>query len=149
LRTRANSRSYFNFGFYVVQDRILGRKADEEHPDQGGSLIYADGVQYFPNGIYSGGKCPSDIEPRISTGFSDGIQQVISPIEVSQAYVNKSWSNYTLNVLARSQVISIPNVRVKTRNLPSIEFEKRPSLLSFWKTRVFFIQNISGRRQSS
>jgi LPS-assembly protein len=42
-----------------------------------------------------------------------------------------------LNVLARSQVISIPNVRVKTRNLPSIEFEKRPSRLSFWKPAYF------------
>ena len=51
VRTRANSRSYFNFGFYAVKDRILGHKADAEHPDQGGSIIYAEGVHYFPNGF--------------------------------------------------------------------------------------------------
>ena len=37
FRTRANSRSYFNFGFYAVQDRVLGHKADAAHPDQGGT----------------------------------------------------------------------------------------------------------------
>ncbi len=58
-------------------------------------------------------------------------------MEVSQAFVNKSWNNYTLNLLSRSQVISIPNVRVKTRNLPSINFDKRPSRLSFWKSSYF------------
>ena len=52
-------------------------------------------------------------------------------------FVNKSWNNYTLNLLARSQVISIPNVRIKTRNLPSINFEKRPSMLSFLKSVYF------------
>ncbi len=137
LRTRANSRSYFNFGFYVVQDRILGQKTDADHPDQGGSLIYADGVQYFPNGFTAVANVRLTSSLAFRQVFSDGIQQIISPIEVSQAYINKSWSNYTLNVLARSQVISIPNVRVKTRNLPSIEFEKRPSRLSFWKSAYF------------
>ena len=137
LRTRANSRSFFNFGFYVVQDRILGQKADAEHPDQGGSLIYADGVQYFPNGFTAVANVRLTSSLDFRQVFSDGIQQVISPIEVSQAYVNKSWDDYTLNLLARSEVISIPNVRVKTRNLPSIEFEKRPSRLSFWKSAYF------------
>lgn len=137
LRTRANSRSFFNFGFYVVQDRILGHKADEEHPDQGGSLIYADGVQYFPNGFTAVANVRLTSSLAFRQVFSDGIQQVISPIEVSQAYINKSWDNYTLNLLARSQVISIPNVRIKTRNLPSVEFEKRPSKLSFWKPAYF------------
>lgn len=137
LRTRANSRSYFNFGFYVVQDRILGHKTDADHPDQGGSLIYADGVQYFSNGFTAVANVRLTSNLAFRQVFSDGIQQVISPIEVSQAYINKNWDNYTLNLLARSQVISIPNVRVKTRNLPSLEFEKRPSRLSFWKLAYF------------
>src|SRR2546423_875212 len=46
LRTRANSRSFFNMGFYAVQDRILGHKADADHPDQGGSSFYIDAVHY-------------------------------------------------------------------------------------------------------
>ncbi|HEY6659623.1 MAG TPA: putative LPS assembly protein LptD, partial [Pyrinomonadaceae bacterium] len=44
LRTRANSRSYLNVGFYTVKDRIFGPEADEAHPDQGGSSLYVEGV---------------------------------------------------------------------------------------------------------
>jgi LPS-assembly protein len=131
VRTRANSRSYFNFGFYAVKDRIFGPKADAEHPDQGGSIIYAEGVHYFPNGFVASADVRLTSNLAFRQAFSDGIQQIISPIEVSQAFVNKSWGNFTLNLLSRSQVISIPNVRVKTRNLPSVNFEKRPSMLSF------------------
>jgi LPS-assembly protein len=131
VRTRANSRSYFNFGFYAVKDRIFGHKADAEHPDQGGSIIYAEGVHYFPNGFVASADVRLTSNLAFRQAFSDGIQQIISPIEVSQGFVNKSWDNFTLNLLARSQVISIPNVRVKTRNLPSVHFEKRPSKWSF------------------
>jgi len=131
VRTRGNSRSYFNFGFYAVQDRILGHRADADHPNQGGSIVYAEGVQYFQNGFTAAADVRLTSNLAFRQVFSDGIQQIISPIEVSQAFVNKSWNNYTLNLLARSQVISIPNVRIKTRNLPSINFEKRPSMLSF------------------
>ena len=131
IRTRANSRSYFDFGFYAVKDRIFGPKADAAHPDQGGSIVYAQGVQYFPNGFTASADVRLTSSLAFRQVFSDGIQQIISPIEVSQVFVNKSWSNYTLDILARSQVISIPNVRIKTKNLPSISFEKRPSMLSF------------------
>jgi LPS-assembly protein len=137
LRTRANSRSYFNFGFYAVQDRILGHKADADHPDQGGSIVYADGVHYFSNGFTAAADVRLTSSLSFRQVFSDGIQQIISPIEVSQVFVNKSWNNYTLNLLARSQVISIPNVRIKTKNLPSINFDKRPSQLSFLKNVYF------------
>jgi LPS-assembly protein len=131
VRTRANSRSFLNFGFYAVKDRIFGPGPDAAHPDQGGSIVYAEGVQYFPNGFTAAVDVRLTSSLDFRQAFSDGIQQIISPIEVSQGFVNKSWGNYTLDLLARSQVISIPNVRVKTRNLPSVNFEKRPSQLSF------------------
>ncbi len=137
VRTRANSRSYFNFGFYAVKDRILGASASEENPDQGGSLVYADGVHYFANGFTGVADVRLTSNLAFRQVFSDGIQQIISPIEVSQAFVNKSWDNYTLNILARSQEISIPNVQIKTRNLPSINFDKRPSSLWFWDDAYF------------
>jgi LPS-assembly protein len=35
VRTRANSRSYFNFGFYAVKDRIFGEKESAENPKPG------------------------------------------------------------------------------------------------------------------
>lgn len=145
FRTRANSRSYFDFGFYLVKDRILGANASLETPDQGGSLVYAQGVQYFPNGFTGVADVRLTSNLAFRQVFSDGIQQIISPIEVSQAYVNKSWDNYTLNVLARSQEIAIPNVQIKTRNLPSINFEKRPSKLSFLDFAYFsFKANLDG-----
>jgi LPS-assembly protein len=137
LRTRSNSRSYLNAGFYAVKDRIFGHREDADHPDQGGTMVYAEGVHYFPNGFTAA------VDVRITSNlafrqvFLDGVQQIISPIEVSQAFVNKSWGTYTLNVLARSQVISIPNVRVRTKNLPSINFEKRPTEISFLKGVYF------------
>ena len=137
VRTRANSRSYFNFGFYAVKDRIFGRPADAANPDQGGSIIFADGVHYFGNGFTAAADVRLTSSLAFRQEFSDGVQQIISPIEVSQLFINKSWENYTLNLLSRSQVISIPNVREKTRNLPSINFEKRPSQIPFFKEAYF------------
>lgn len=136
-RTRANSRSYFNFGFFAVKDRIFGKKADASNPDQGGSVVYAEGVHYFANGFTASADVRLTSSLAFRQVFSEGIQQVISPIEVSQGFVNKSWNNYTLNILSRSQVISIPNVRIKTRNLPSINFDKRPSPISFFPGAYF------------
>lgn len=137
FRTRANSRSYFDFGFYAVKDRVLGSKKDADHPDQGGSIVYAQGVHYFANGFTAAADVRLTSNLAFRQVFSDGVQQIISPIEVSQAFVNKSWNNYTLDLLARAQTISIPNVRVKTRNLPSVNFEKRPSMISFLKPAYF------------
>ncbi|MEQ1604794.1 MAG: LPS assembly protein LptD [Pyrinomonadaceae bacterium] len=137
VRTRANSRSYLNFGFYAVKDRIFGNSADAAHPDQGGSIIFADGVHYFANGFTAAADVRLTSSLAFRQEFSDGVQQIISPIEVSQLFINKSWDNYTLNLLSRSQVISIPNVREKTRNLPSINFDKRRSMLSFLKGVYF------------
>lgn len=151
FRTRANSRSFFDFGFYLVKDRILGANASPETPDQGGSLVYAQGVHYFPNGFTGVADVRLTSNLAFRQVFSDGIQQIISPIEVSQAFVNKSWNNYTMNILARSQEISIPNVQIKTRNLPSVNFEKRPSKLSFLDFAYFsFKANLEGisRRES-
>ncbi len=137
FRTRSNSRSFLNFGFYAVKDRILGEKASAENLDQGGTLFYADGVQYLPKGFTAVADVRLTSNLDFRQVFSDGIQQIISPIEVSQVYINKSFGSYTGNFLARSQVISIPNVRIKTRNLPGFQFEKRPSQLSFLKNVYF------------
>jgi LPS-assembly protein len=133
LRTRANSRSYFNAGIYIVKDQLFGK----EFPDQGGTAIYADGVQYFANGFVAAADIRLTSNLAFRQVFSDGIQQVISPIEVSKVFVNKSWNDFTLNILTKSEVISIPNVRIKTRNLPSINFEKRFSPLKFFD-KVYF-----------
>ncbi|HLM00831.1 MAG TPA: LPS assembly protein LptD [Pyrinomonadaceae bacterium] len=154
-RTRANSRSYFNFGFFAVKDRVFGSETDENgarKPDQGGSLFYAEGVHYFPDGWTASADVRLTSNLAFRQVFSDSIQQVISPIEVSKVSLNKSWGSYSLNFLARSEEISIPNVFVRTRNLPSITFEKRPSPLSFLSDNIYFSFNATAegvsRRES-
>lgn len=133
LRTRANSRSYLNFGFYAVKDRIFGPEEDEAHPDQGGSSIYVDGVHYFKNGFIAAADVNITSNLAFRQVFSDNIQQAISPEETSQVFVNKDHDEYSFNFLARGQVTSLTNARIRIRELPSVSIDKRPTILSFLK----------------
>jgi LPS-assembly protein len=134
LRTRANSRSFLNVGFYTVKDRIFGPKADAAHPDQGGSSLYVEGVHYFSNGFIAAADVNITSNLAFRQVFSDNIQQVISPEETSQVFINKDHNEYSFNLLARSQVTSLPNSRIRIRELPSVTIDKRPSPLSFLKS---------------
>ncbi|MDQ3666987.1 MAG: LPS assembly protein LptD [Acidobacteriota bacterium] len=133
LRTRANSRSYFNVGFYTVFDRTLGPAEDTTHPDQGGSSFYVEGVHYFPTGFIAAADVNITSNLAFRQVFSDSIQQAISPEERSQVFINKNHSDYSFNLLARTQVTSLPTSRIRIRELPGISIEKRSSLLSFLK----------------
>jgi LPS-assembly protein len=133
LRTRANSRSYLNFGFYAVKDRIFGPSEDAEHPDQGGSSIYVDGVHYFKNGFIAAADVNITSNLAFRQVFSDNIQQAISPEETSQVFVNKDHNEYSFNFLSRGQVTSLTNARIRIRQLPSISIDKRPTIVSFLK----------------
>ena len=133
LRTRANSRSFLNAGFYSVKDRIFGPEADAAHPDQGGSSFYIDGVHYFPNGFMAAADVSITSNLAYRQVFSDSIQQAISPEETSQIYVNRDHTDYSYDFIVRSQVTSLPNSRIRLRALPGISMEKRPSPLSFIK----------------
>jgi LPS-assembly protein len=136
LRTRANSRSFLNMGIYAVKDRVFGSHADATHPDQGGSSFYVDGVHYFPNGFLAAADINITSNLAFRQIFSDSIQLAISPEERSQVFVNKNFGGYSFNFIARTQVTSIPSVRVRTRSLPGISVEKRPGLISWLKDRV-------------
>jgi LPS-assembly protein len=131
LRTRANSRSYLNLGFYAVKDRIFGPAADEAHPDQGGSSFYAEGVHYFKNGFIAASDVNITSNLAFRQVFSDNIQQAISPEETSQVFINKDHDEYSFNFLARTQVTSLTNARIRIRQLPSISIDKRPTILNF------------------
>jgi LPS-assembly protein len=143
LRTRANSRSYLNLGFYTVKDRIFGPKADEDHPDQGGSSFYAEGVHYFPNGFMAAADVNITSNLTFRQVFSDQVQQAISPEERSQVYVNKNFGDYSFNFLARTQVTTLGTSRIRIRQLPSISLEKRASALRFFE-RVPLYFSIEG-----
>ena len=133
LRTRANSRSFFNAGFFAVKDRIFGPHEDVNHPNQGGSSLYVNGVHYFPNGFIAAADVNVTSNLAYRQVFSDSIQQAISPQETSQVFVNKDYNDYSFNFLSRSQVTSLPNSRIRIRELPSVTMEKRPSPLDFIK----------------
>ena len=134
LRTRANSRSYLNVGFYAVKDRIFGPAADAAHPDQGGSSLYVDGVHYFKNGFIAVADVNITSNLAFRQVFSDNIQQAISPEETSQVFINKDHNEYSFNFLARTQVTSLTNARIRIRQLPSISIDKRPTIVSFLKS---------------
>src|SRR5689334_19545987 len=134
LRTRANSRSYLNVGFYAVKDRIFGHAADDAHPNQGGSSLYVDGVHYFKNGFIAVADVNITSNLAFRQVFSDNIQQAISPEETSQVYINKDYNEYSFNFLTRSQVTSLTNARIRIRQLPSVSIEKRPTIVNFLKS---------------
>lgn len=136
LRTRANSRSYLNMGFYTVKDRVFGPARDADHPDQGGSSFYVDGVHYFPNGFLAAADINITSNLAFRQVFSDSIQLAISPEERSQVFVNKNFGAYSFNFIASTQVISIPAARIRTRQLPGISVDKRPTLVSWLKDKL-------------
>lgn len=133
LRTRANSRSFLNMGFYTFKDRVFGAEASEQDPDQGGSSFYADGVHYFPNGFLAAVDVNITSNLAFRQVFSDSIQLAISPEERSQVFVNKNFGDYSFNFIARTQVTSLPSLRIRTRQLPGINLDKRPSPLKFFE----------------
>ena len=136
LRTRANSRSFLNMGFYAVKDRALGPRKDAAHPDQGGSSFYIDGVHYFRNGFLAAADVNITSNLAFRQIFSDSIQLAISPEERSQVFVNKNFGGYSFNFIATTQVISIPTERIRTRQMPAVSFDKRPGLVSWLKERL-------------
>ena len=139
LRTRANSRSFFDMGFYVVKDRILGHKQDADHPDQGGSSFYINAVHYFPNGFLASADVNITSSLTFRQVFSDSIQQAISPEERSQVFINKNYNAYSFNVRMNSQATSIQNSQIRIRELPSFSLDHRPSIVRwFEKVPIYY-----------
>src|SRR5229473_2446642 len=133
LRTRANSRSFFNLGFYIVKDRIFGAKTDAQHPDQGGSSFYIDAVHYFPNGFLAAADVNITSSLAFRQIFSDSIQLAISPEERSQVFINKNYDAYSFNFRLNTQVTSLQNSQIRIRELPSVTLDRRPSPLPWFK----------------
>ncbi len=97
LRTRANSRSFLNLGFYRVKDRVFGAKASAKNPDQGGSSFYIDAVHYFPNGFLAAADVNLTSSLAFRQVFSDSIQQAFSPEERSQVFLQKNYTSSSLD----------------------------------------------------
>jgi LPS-assembly protein len=133
LRTRANSRSFLNLGFYAVKDRIFGPKEDAQHANQGGSSFYIDAVHYFPNGFLAAADVNVTSNLAFRQIFSDSIQAAISPEERSQVFINKNYHAYSFNVRMNSQATSLQNSQIRIRELPSVSLDRRPSPLPWFR----------------
>ncbi len=133
LRTRVNSRSFFNMGFYTVFDRLFGPKEDAQHPNQGGSSFYVDAVHYFPNGFLAAADVNITSSLAFRQIFSDSIQQAISPEERSQVFINKNYHANSFNFRLNTQATSLQNSQIRIRELPSVSFDRRPSPLPWFK----------------
>jgi LPS-assembly protein len=133
LRTRANSRSFFNMGFFTVFDRMFGPKEDAQHPNQGGSSFYIDAVHYFPNGFLAAADVNITSSLAFRQIFSDSIQQAISPEERSQVFINKDYHAYSFNFRLNTQATSLQNSQIRIRELPSVSLDRRPSPLHWFK----------------
>jgi LPS-assembly protein len=144
LRTRANSRSFFNLGFFYVKDRVFGPKADADHPDQGGSSFYIDSVHYFPNGFLAAADVNITSSLAFRQVFSDSIQQAISPEERSQVFINKNYNAYSFNFRMNSQATSLQNSQIRIRELPSVTLDRRPSMLKWLKELPIYFSFESG-----
>src|SRR6185295_8127872 len=144
LRTRANSRSFFNLGFYIVKDRVFGASEDAAHPDQGGSSFYIDAVHYFPNGFLAAADVNITSSLAYRQIFSDSIQQAISPEERSQVFVNKNYNAYSFNFRMNSQATSLQNSQIRIRELPSVSLDRRPSMLKWLQELPIYFSFESG-----
>jgi LPS-assembly protein len=133
LRTRANSRSFLNMGFYVVKDRMFGPKEDAQHPNQGGSSFYVDAVHFFPNGFLAAADVNITSNLAFRQIFSDSIQQAISPEERSQVFINKNYHAYSFNLRLNTQATSLQNSQIRIRELPSVSLDRRPSPLHWFR----------------
>jgi LPS-assembly protein len=144
LRTRANSRSFLNMGFYVVKDRIFGVKADADNPDQGGSSFYIDAVHYFPNGFLAAADVNITSNLAFRQIFSDSIQQAISPEERSQIFINKNYHAYSFNFRLNTQATSLQDSQIRIRESPSVNLDRRPSLVRWFKNVPVYFSFESG-----
>jgi len=91
-------------------------------------------VHYFKNGFTAVADVNITSNLAFRQVFSDKLQDAISPEETSQVFVNKDHDEYSFNFLARTQVTSLENARIRIRQLPSISIDRRPGILSFFKS---------------
>jgi LPS-assembly protein len=133
-----------NLGFFIVKDRVLGPKQDADHPDEGGSSFYVDAVHYFPNGFLAAADVNITSNLAFRQRFSDTIQKAISPEERSQIFINKNYNAYSLNFRMNSQATSLKDSQVRLRQLPSLNFDRRPSIVRWLKELPVYLSWESG-----
>jgi LPS-assembly protein len=133
FRARPDENSRIAVGSFMVFDRLLGPKNDEQGnplPNQGGSSFYVDAVQYFKNGFVAVADVNITSNFDFRQVFAENIQQAVSPEERSLVYVTRNWKSFSFNGLFGERSAFIANTTVKTRALPSLELSQRSTKVS-------------------
>ncbi|MBL8149859.1 MAG: LPS-assembly protein LptD, partial [Blastocatellia bacterium] len=140
FRVRSDEFSFLRFGNFTVFDRILGEN-NPDLPDEGGTLLFAKGVQQLPNNFIAAIDVDFTSNLRFRRTFANDIEQVFNPENRSQAYIANNFSdgsgNYTFTFRAERKTDTLfstigalnpdpdqdinPNLNIKISHLPSFE----------------------------
>ncbi len=137
FRVRTDELSSLKLGTFTVFDRIIGDDITTSAQDEGGSLFFAKGVQYLPQGFLAAVDVDFTTNLAFRRGFASDIEQVFNPEKRSQLYINKNFAttsgNYSFNFLAENKTDTlfntrtifdedvVTNININIRHFPSLE----------------------------
>jgi LPS-assembly protein len=137
FRARPDELSSIKLGTFTVVDRLFEQENLPGQRNEGGTLFFAKGIQYLPNGFFAGVDVDFTTSLAFRRTFANDAEQVFNPEKRSQLYIinnfHSSGANYTFNMLAegksdtlfntRDQIdfSSDRNVDITVRHLPSFE----------------------------
>ncbi|MBX7221420.1 MAG: hypothetical protein K1Y36_15830 [Blastocatellia bacterium] len=153
LRARTGGESFIKAGSYTVIDRILGQKASDTVANQGGTLFFAQGVQYFPHGFLGVVDVNFATNLDFRSIFANNIEEAFNPEKRSQLFLNNNYKNFSFNLLAESRTTRVnvtkadgtsQAIDINVRQLPTINFTMFPTQFRGLPIYVSGEANISG-----
>lgn len=137
FRARPDEFSSIKIGTFSVVDRLFDQENLPVQQDAGGSLFFAKGIQYLPNGFFAGVDVDFTTSLAFRRTFANEAEQVFNPENRSQFYIINNFSsagaNYSFNMLAEGKSDTVfnngafldpfsdRNTDVTVRHLPSLE----------------------------
>jgi hypothetical protein len=132
FRAQTDDKSYLRVGVYSVKDRLFGPPG----PNEGGTAIVGDAIQYLPHGWVAVANVSAVTSLDFRQVFSDDISQVINPVRESTFFAYNNFSSYSFGILADNNDTTIfnpglipstgNNVEIKTRHTPEADFMAYP-----------------------
>src|SRR5215471_6993307 len=132
FRAQTDDKSYLRVGVYSVKDRLFGPPG----PNEGGTAIVGDAIQYLPHGWVAVANVSAVTSLDFRQVFSDDISQVINPVRESTFFAYNNFGSYSFGVLADNNDTTIfnrglipstgNNIEIKTRHTPEADFTAYP-----------------------
>jgi hypothetical protein len=132
FRAQTDDKSYLRVGVYSVKDRLFGPPG----PNEGGTAIVGDAIQYLPHGWVAVANVSAVTSLDFRQVFSDDISQVINPVRESTFFAYNNFGSYSFGVLADNNDTTVfspglipstgTNIEIKTRHTPEADFMAYP-----------------------